>query len=247
MTALAMRGSRFHNGVSRIHGGVSSRICAPLWPQIDPPEETRSPTSPTACTCPTFLAQEWSDVFDNYLGFDWSQRITDHGFWQRVDEIPDHLFWSVRQSLKSQMLHLVRYRVARQHFRNHGTEAHLDRLLKYADPVNPNVLTIGFARRFATYKRATLLFEDLDWLRADHLRRCAAGAVPLRRQGAPRRRAGPGPDPPHHPDRAACRSSRATSCWSRTTTCAWRAGWCPASTCGSTIRSTRSRRAAPPA
>jgi starch phosphorylase len=63
------------------------------------------------------------------------------------------------------MLHLVRFRVARQHFRNRGSEAHLDRLLKYADPVNPNVLTIGFARRFATYKRASLVFEDLDWFR----------------------------------------------------------------------------------
>src|SRR5258708_2337147 len=79
--------------------------------------------------------------------------------------MPDHLFWSVWLSLKAQMVHLVRHRVARQHLRNRGSEAHLDRLLRYADPLNPNVLTIGFARRFATYKRAALLFEDLDWLR----------------------------------------------------------------------------------
>jgi starch phosphorylase len=59
----------------------------------------------------------------------------------------------------------VRGRVREQHFRNHGSEAHLDRLLKLADPGNPNILTIGFARRFATYKRATLLFENLEWLR----------------------------------------------------------------------------------
>src|SRR5207344_2798861 len=51
------------------------------------------------------------------------------------------------------------------HFRNRRSEAHLDRLLRFTDPVNPNVLTIGFARRFATYKRATLLFQDLTWLR----------------------------------------------------------------------------------
>jgi len=62
------------------------------------------------------------------------------------------------------MLHVVRYRVTQQHYRSHGSEAHLDRLLKYADSYDPNVLTIGFARRFATYKRAALLFEDLDWL-----------------------------------------------------------------------------------
>jgi starch phosphorylase len=114
---------------------------------------------------PTFLAPEWSDQFDKFLGFDWSHHANNQAFWQRIDDMPDHLFWSVRQSLKAQMLHLVRYRVSRQHFRNRGSEAHLDRLLRYADPVNPNVLTIGFARRFATYKRAALLFEDLDWLR----------------------------------------------------------------------------------
>ena len=79
--------------------------------------------------------------------------------------IPDHLFWSVRQSLKAKMLNMVRERISAQHFRNHGSEAHLDRLLKYVNPENPNILTIGFARRFATYKRATMLFGDLDLLR----------------------------------------------------------------------------------
>jgi starch phosphorylase len=163
MTALATRASRFQNGVSRTHGGVSSRICSDLWPQIDSQENPIGYIT-NGVHVPTFLAQEWGEVFEKHLGFDWSQRLTDAAFWQRVDEIPDHLFWSVRQSLKSQMLHLIRFRVARQHFRNRGSEAHLDRLLKFADPVNPNVLTVGFARRFATYKRAALLFEDLQWL-----------------------------------------------------------------------------------
>jgi len=164
MTALAIRGSRFQNGVSRIHGAVSSQICAPLWPQIDPQENGIGYIT-NGVHVPTFLAQEWADLFEKYLGFDWSQRMTDAGFWKRIDDIPDHLFWSVRQSLKSQMLHLIRHRYARQHFRNGGSQAHLDRLLKFTDAVNPNVLTIGFARRFATYKRATLVFQDLSWLR----------------------------------------------------------------------------------
>ena len=85
--------------------------------------------------------------------------------WQGVNRIPDQQFWAVRQSLKAQMLFLVRNRIAQAHARNNGSEAHLDRLLRFADPSNPNVLTIGFARRFATYKRATLLLENLDWLR----------------------------------------------------------------------------------
>jgi starch phosphorylase len=165
MTALAVRGSRFQNGVSRIHGGVSSRICAPLWPEIEPQENPLSYVT-NGVHVPTFLAQEWADQFDKFLGFDWSHHAAGRGFLERLEAMPDHLFWSVRQSLKAQMLHLVRHRVARRHFRNDGSEAHLDRLLRYADPVNPNVLTVGFARRFATYKRATLFFQDLEWLRA---------------------------------------------------------------------------------
>ena len=91
--------------------------------------------------------------------------MNDVDFWQGIEDIPDHLFWSVRQSLKAKMLNMVRERISEQHFRNQGSEAHLDRLLKYVNPENPNILTIGFARRFATYKRATMLFGDLGWLR----------------------------------------------------------------------------------
>ena len=163
MTALAIRGSRFHNGVSRIHGEVSSRICAGMWPQIEAEENPISYVT-NGVHVPTFLAQEWHEVFERYLGFGWGHRLCNGDFWHGVRRIPDQLFWSVRQSLKSQMLHLVRHRLAQQHFRNNGSEAHLDRLLKFADPLNPNVLTIGFARRFATYKRAELLFDDLQWL-----------------------------------------------------------------------------------
>lgn len=164
MTALAIRGSRFQNGVSRIHGSVSAEICAGMWPGIEP-EENPLTYITNGVHVPTFLAQEWHEVFERYLGFGWAHRLVDAEFWQGIQRIPDQLFWSVRQSLKSQMLHLVRYRIGQQHFRNSGSEAHLDRLLKLADPLNPNVLTIGFARRFATYKRAGLLFENLDWLR----------------------------------------------------------------------------------
>ena len=164
MTALAAHGSRFQNGVSRIHGTVSSRILASLWPQIDADENPMQYVT-NGVHVPTFLAQEWSDQFDKILGFEWTNHITDSGYWNRLDEIPDHLFWSVRQTLKSAMLRLVRDRVSKQHFRNNGSEAHLDRLLRLTDPANPNVLTIGFARRFATYKRAALLFENTDWLR----------------------------------------------------------------------------------
>lgn len=164
MTALALKGSRHHNGVSKIHGEVSARICASQWPQITAEENPMSYIT-NGVHVGTFLAQEWVDLFDNTLGYEWRHRVCDTEFWKVFDTIPDHLYWSVRQTLKSQMLQQVTARVTAQHFRNHGSAAHLDRLLKLANPLDPNVLTIGFARRFATYKRALLLFENMDWLR----------------------------------------------------------------------------------
>ncbi len=164
MTALAIHGSRTHNGVSRIHGTVSANICQDLWPQIEPEENPLSYIT-NGVHVPTFLAQEWFDLFDRHLGNEWRNKMCDAEYWLRIHEIPDHLFWSIRQHLKSQMLHGIRARLTKQNTRNHSSEAHLDRLLKFADPINPNILTLGFARRFATYKRATLLFENLEWLR----------------------------------------------------------------------------------
>lgn len=164
MTALAIRGTRFNNGVSRIHGDVSSNICGGMWPEIEHNENPMTYVT-NGVHAPTFLATEWIEVLERHLGSEWSARMNDVDFWEGVDNIPDHVFWSVHQSLKAKMLNMVRERISTQHFRNHGSEAHLDRLLKYVNPENPNILTIGFARRFATYKRATMLFGDLDWLR----------------------------------------------------------------------------------
>ena len=164
MTHLALHGSRHHNGVSRIHGSVSSDILSEHWPQISP-EESPMDYITNGVHVATFLAQEWQDMFDQRLGYEWRRRLTDNDFWLKIEELPDHQFWTVHQTLKSQLLYRVRHLVTHQHLRNHGSPAHLDRILKFADPLNPNVLVIGFARRFATYKRATLLFENMDWLR----------------------------------------------------------------------------------
>jgi starch phosphorylase len=164
MTALAVRGSRHHNGVSRIHGEVSSRVLGALWPQI-PTEENPVDYVTNGVHVPTFLALEWVDMFDRFLGYGWLQHLSDRESWKRLDGLPDNIFWSVRQYLKARMFHLVRYRIRNQSLRNQGSESHIDRVLKLADPANPNVLTIGFGRRFATYKRAALLFENLDELR----------------------------------------------------------------------------------
>jgi glycogen phosphorylase len=164
MTALAVRGSRFQNGVSKIHGEVSADMLRYLWPQVPSTENPLTHVT-NAVHVPTFLSPDWFHDFDRFLGFDWLERMDDPAVASRVEELPDHIVWSRHQFLKTQMLHLVRHRVTTQHNRNRGSEAHLDRMLRFADPDNPNVLTIGFGRRFATYKRATLLFQNLDWLR----------------------------------------------------------------------------------
>jgi starch phosphorylase len=164
MTALALRGSRHNNGVSRIHGGVSQRLLHNFWPQVSP-EENPVGYITNGVHVASFLAPEWGEVLDRFLGVGWMHRLGYPGIWEKIRDIPDHIFWSVRQDIKARMLHMVRHRFAAQHTRNHGSESHLERLLRYADPGKPNVLTIGFGRRFATYKRATLLFNDIERLK----------------------------------------------------------------------------------
>src|SRR5436190_16004520 len=164
MTSLALHGSRHQNGVSRIHSRISSRLCAECWPQIEPEENPlRSITN--GVHVPTFLHTAWSEVFDRHLGPDWKQRLTDAAYWRKVREIPDAEFWAVHLALKAEMLDTVSRRMRAQSARHNGSDAHLDRVLRLVDPALPGVLTIGFARRIATYKRATLLFHDLDRLR----------------------------------------------------------------------------------
>jgi starch phosphorylase len=164
MTALAARGSRFQNGVSRIHGDVSALILADLWPEV-PEQENPVMYVTNGVHAPSFLAPEWADAFDKFIGSGWQRHMEEAGALDRIMDMPDHVFWSIKQHLKARMLTLVRQRVRSMYFRNQGSEAHVDRLLRLADPANPNILTIGFARRFATYKRATLLFDRLDWLK----------------------------------------------------------------------------------
>src|SRR5450759_612519 len=165
MTALAVRGSRHQNGVSKIHGDLSSRMLSEFWPQVEPAENPITYVT-NGVHVDTFLSDDWTSAFERFMGADWTQHLGDRSWWSHTDQLPDQSFWSVRQYLKARMLHLVRYRVREQHLRNQGSEAHLDRLLKHANPDDPNVLTIGFGRRFATYKRAALLFENLDRLRS---------------------------------------------------------------------------------
>ena len=164
MTRLALRGSRHVNGVSRLHGRVTSNICAGAWPEV-PAAENPVGYVTNGVHVPTFMQKEWSDLLEQNLGPSWRYQITDRELLSKIDDIPDGRFWYVNQQVKAAMLYGLRERLRRQHSRNQLSEAHVHRLLKYLDPERPDVLTIGFGRRFATYKRATLLLQDLGWLK----------------------------------------------------------------------------------
>jgi len=159
LTTLALRGSRFRNGVSRIHGAVASRMSAYTWPEI-PAVENPMGHITNGVHVPTFLAREWTNLFDMRLGGGWRNELLNPAYWEQVDSIPDHSYWSTRQSLKSEMLAEVRRRVVRQHRRNCCSESLIERLTAHLTPSETDILIIGFARRFATYKRANLLFSD---------------------------------------------------------------------------------------
>jgi len=163
-TALALHGSRYHNGVSRIHGGVASQMEGYIWPQI-PHEDNPIRYVTNGVHVPTFLARDWANLFDMRFGRAWRNELLNEEYWERIDDIPDHSFWSLRQSLKSELLEDVRQRLTLQHRRNGFFEALLDTITNNLSPHETDILTIGFARRFATYKRATLLFSDPDRLR----------------------------------------------------------------------------------
>jgi starch phosphorylase len=163
MTALALRGSRFHNGVSRIHGSVAARMEAYIWPQI-PNDENPMRYVTNGVHVPTFLAREWVNLFDMRFDRAWRSELTDPEYWDRIDAIPDQSYWSVRQTLKTELLEDIRIRCIHQHRRNGLSEIEIQRLTRFLDAEHADVLTVGFARRFATYKRAALLFADPDRL-----------------------------------------------------------------------------------
>ncbi len=158
MTSLALRGSRFHNGVSRIHGQVASEMERGIWPQI-PAEENPITHVTNGVHLQTFLAREWVSLFD--LRFDdWRNELLNESYWERLEEIPDYHYWSIHKALKQQMLRRVHYLVERQQRRNGLSGVMIDRMLEHVGNSDADLLVMGFARRFATYKRAGMLFAD---------------------------------------------------------------------------------------
>jgi starch phosphorylase len=164
MTALALRGSRHRNGVSAVHGRTASVMERYAWPGIEPEENPVSHVT-NGVHVPTFLAQEWAHLFDARFG-SWRDDICQESVWRRLDDVADHRFHSIRQHLKADLLQEVRWRVEQQLRRNGLGEATVRRATALLHPSDRDVLVLGFARRFAAYKRADLVFSDVERLTA---------------------------------------------------------------------------------
>ncbi|MBV6417350.1 MAG: Glycogen phosphorylase [Steroidobacteraceae bacterium] len=159
MTWLALAGSRSVNGVSREHGGVSAALCAAHWPELTP---VRNPVGfvTNGVHVPTFLHQKWAEFFDERLPAGWVDRLSDGEMWKALERVPDEEFWAVSQDVKARMIYGVRARLKAEFAAKGMSSMQWRQTVRFLDPNRPDVLTIGFARRFATYKRASLLMRD---------------------------------------------------------------------------------------
>jgi starch phosphorylase len=160
MTVLALQLSAQHNGVSKLHGAVSRAMWSFLWPEVEV-EEVPIGSITNGVHTATWLAPRLGALYQRYLGDDWYDRLDEPGLWDHVYDIPDGELWETHRQLKGELIAYARRRVERQR-RGHGEgPAALGAVERLLDPAT---LTLGFARRFATYKRATLLFRDPERL-----------------------------------------------------------------------------------
>ena len=160
MTALAMRSSGFTNAVSKLHRDVTVEMWTPLW------QEKPGALKPVAAITngvhvPTWVAPPMAALYDRFLGHDWRERTNDPGFWDAVAQIPDEDLWAARQLLRNDLFSFVRERAR---MRWAGEQASPQRVLAGGTLFDPNALTIGFARRFTSYKRPELIFHDAERL-----------------------------------------------------------------------------------
>ena len=160
MTILALRTSRHANGVSALHGRVSQGIWKDVWRGV-PQGEVPITSITNGIHTKTWMAPEFGALYDRFLP-GWEENLMEPEFWRAVFDIPDEELWSTHQQLKARLIDFVRERVRAQRVRVGESPESLRQVSRL---LNPEILTVGFARRFATYKRATLLFGDPDRLK----------------------------------------------------------------------------------
>jgi starch phosphorylase len=160
MAVLAIRLANKINGVSMLHARVSRQMFRGVWPQV-PAEEVPIQGITNGIHPRSWISHDMADLYDRYLGPRWIERPADQSVWQRVTRIPDEELWRTHERRRERLVAFARKRLRAQ-LEQRGSGP--SEIRQAEEVLDPEALTIGFARRFATYKRATLLFRDLERL-----------------------------------------------------------------------------------
>ena len=161
MTVLALRLSRFNNGVSELHGQVSRNMWKRVWPQY-PVDDVPINAITNGVHQPSFVAPDMAALYDRYLGTNWKEDPDCARVWRQAQNIPDSELWRTHERLRERLVDYARQRVAETLRRRGARRREVEESHEILDP---RALTICFARRFATYKRANLLFMDVERLK----------------------------------------------------------------------------------
>jgi starch phosphorylase len=160
MTALALRTAGSTNAVSQLHGQVTRDMWGPIWPDVA--EDKRPVRAITnGIHAPTWLSSEMATLFDGYLPPGWREQHDDPAIWERIMDIPDEELWAARNALRNFLFTFIRERARSRWKEEHVSAA---RVVAAGTLLDPNALTIGFARRFTGYKRPELVFHNPDRL-----------------------------------------------------------------------------------
>jgi starch phosphorylase len=161
MAFLASRHSAYTNGVAKLHGKVTRKMAHPIWSGY-PLEEVPIGSVTNGIHTRSWISMEMSALLTRYLGPQWGERPADTTLWNRIDRIPDQELWRVHEIRRERLVHYARARLASQVRQRGGADTEI---MVATEVLSPESLTIGFARRFATYKRATLLLHDVERLK----------------------------------------------------------------------------------
>ena len=158
MGILALKIAGKKNGVSKLHGAVSRELFGDVWPEIAANESPIGYVTNGIHTC-SWLAPRLKELYNKYMMPFWQDNIHKDNVWEKIRNIPDEKLWEIHNDRKVKLLKLVKDNVT-ERLRRSGYK--YEDINEIVSKLNPNALTIGFARRFATYKRATLIFKDLE-------------------------------------------------------------------------------------
>lgn len=160
MSVFACNTCQEVNGVSWLHGKVSQKMFQPIWKGYSP-DELHVGYVTNGVHMPTWAASEWKEFYVKTFGPEFMDHQSDPKMWEKIYDVDDEIIWNIRQTLKNKFVKFVKDDFRETWLKNQGDPS---RIVSVLEKINPNALLIGFARRFATYKRAHLLFTDLDRL-----------------------------------------------------------------------------------